>query len=54
MAPSLDKGKVAILVALQMAAQKLSLEEEYRDNVEQMQAFAKNALNLIEEVTPQN
>lgn len=51
-APGLDNGKVAILVALKMAKEKMILEKEYRTNIDNLQRTAMDALQFIEEVTP--
>ena len=50
--PNLDRGQVAILVALGLAVEKKNLEKDFRDNVETLQTSAYDALNFIEEVTP--
>lgn len=49
--PSLDRGEVAILVALKMACDRLDIEREYRDNIESFSATAKDALRCIEGVS---
>lgn len=51
-APGLDKGQVAILVALKLASEKISLEEDFKENLEQLQLSARDALQYIEEVSP--
>lgn len=48
----LENGKLALLVALKLATDKLSLEREYKDNINQLQAVAGDALQFIEEVSP--
>ncbi len=50
--PNLDRGQVAILVALGLAVEKKNLEKDFRDNVENLQLSANDALNFIEEVSP--
>lgn len=50
--PGLDRGQVALLVALQLASEKISLESEFKENVEKLQLTAKDALQYIEEVSP--
>ena len=50
--PSLGNGQVAILVALKLASEKLSLEREYQTHIQELQSNAIQALNLIEEVSP--
>jgi hypothetical protein len=51
-APGLDKGQVAILVALKLASEKISLEDDFKENLEQLQLSARDALQYIEEVSP--
>ncbi len=46
-APDLDDGKVAILAALKIAADKLELELEYRDNIDRLQNSATKALRYM-------
>ena len=50
--PTLSRGEVAILMALKMAKEKLSLEREYQENIDKLQTTAKDALQYIEEVSP--
>lgn len=50
--PQLDRDKVMLLVALQMAGEKIALEKEYRDNIQKLQTSAQDALQFIEEATP--
>jgi hypothetical protein len=50
--PQLDQGQVAILTALQIASEKLSMESECKDAIEQLQVTAGDALKFIEEVSP--
>jgi hypothetical protein len=49
---NLKSGEIAILVALKMAEQKLSLEKEYQENIDKLQVTAKDALGYIEQVSP--
>lgn len=51
-APNLDRGQVALLVALKLANEKLVLESEYRENIDKLHATAGDALQFIEEVAP--
>lgn len=51
-APSLGPGETAVLAALKIASDKLSLDDEYKDSVMRMSRAAKDALNYIEEVSP--
>lgn len=50
--PGLDKSQVAVLVALQLAGEKLGLEREYRDNIEKLQTSTHDALKFIESASP--
>lgn len=52
MAPHLENGEIAILVALKLAADKLSIDGEYRDNIEKLHLQVNDALRLIDEVSP--
>jgi hypothetical protein len=51
-APHLDSGQVAVLVALKLANEKLTLERHYKSVVSEMKTQALEALSLIEEVSP--
>jgi hypothetical protein len=50
--PNLDRGQIAILVALGLAVEKKNLERDFKANVEDLQIHAMDALNFIEEVSP--
>jgi hypothetical protein len=50
--PKLDRGQIAILMALGLAVEKKNLEKDFRENVETLQTSAVDALNFIEEVSP--
>lgn len=50
--PHLDQGQVAILAALQIASEKVSMETECKDAIEELQVTAGDALKFIEEVSP--
>ena len=50
--PNLNQGQKAILVALKVASEKLSLDKEYRENIVRLQSTATDALQFIEEVSP--
>jgi hypothetical protein len=50
--PHLDRGKVALLVALKLASSKLSLEKEFSSNIQELQTTARDALHFIEELVP--
>lgn len=49
--PQLDLGKVATLVALKLASDKLMLDQEFRQSVESLDAKARDALTLIEQAS---
>lgn len=51
-APNLGDSQAAVLVALKLAQDKISLDREYKSNVASLQATAKDALRLVEEVVP--
>ena len=50
--PHLDRGEVALLVALQFAKEKLDIESQYNLELSDLKDKAARALDLIEEVTP--
>ncbi|GAB4417506.1 MAG: hypothetical protein OHK0056_26470 [Bacteriovoracaceae bacterium] len=50
--PSLDRGKVGVLVALELAAEKLELESEYREEIDNLGQMAAEALQFIEDLPP--
>ncbi|PIP95002.1 MAG: hypothetical protein COW00_18095 [Bdellovibrio sp. CG12_big_fil_rev_8_21_14_0_65_39_13] len=50
--PSLDRGKVAVLVALELAADKLDLENEYREDIEKLHQTTTEAIQFIEDLAP--
>ncbi len=52
LAPQLEKGQVAILVALNLAKDRMAMEREYSQNVAKLQNQAVDALKYIEEVSP--
>ena len=52
--PNLDTGQVAILVALKFVSEKMTLEGEYRESVEQLEAKATDALHFLEKVSPEH
>lgn len=43
---------LAVLVALKLAADKIEIESEYKDNVFALRSGINDALNFIEEVSP--
>jgi hypothetical protein len=50
--PELAPHQVAVLLALKFAGEKLALEKEYRENINQLRMTAVDALQYIEEVSP--
>lgn len=50
--PWLSQSQVAVLLALKLAGEKLSLEKEYRENIGLLKKTATDALQYIEEVSP--
>ena len=50
--PGLSQSQVAVLLALKFAGEKLALEKEYRENINQLRATAADALQFIEDVSP--
>lgn len=51
-APGLDRGEIAILVALKIAKENLTEAKTYRNEIDALKEKASEALSLIEEVTP--
>lgn len=49
---NLDNGQVAILVSLKLAADKLTLEHECKNTLQQMKLTAQDALQLVDELSP--
>lgn len=52
--PNLDRGKVALLVALKLASTQLRLEREFSSNIQELQNTARDALHFIEELVPKS
>lgn len=50
--PNLDNGKVAILLALEFAKTKLTLERDLKGTVNSLYEEAKTALELLEDINP--
>lgn len=50
--PQLSQSQVSVLLALKFAGEKLALEKEYRENINQLRTTAFDALQYIEEVSP--
>ena len=51
-APNLERGEVALLAALTLAKEKLSISKEYKESINELRSTANIALDLIEEVSP--
>lgn len=51
--PGLNESQLAVLVALKIAGDKLTLEKEYRENIASFKDTASTALRYIEEISPQ-
>jgi hypothetical protein len=50
--PQLHPQQVAVLLSLKFAGEKLALEKEYRENIDQLRTTAADALQYIEDVSP--
>lgn len=50
--PQMDDNKIAVLIALKFAEEKMILEQEYQDNIAKVSVIANDALTFIEEATP--
>lgn len=50
--PQLDNGKVAILLALEFAKTKLTLERDLKVAVNSLYQETRSALELLEEINP--
>jgi len=50
--PSLENGEVALLAALAIAKENISLEKEYKVSLDELKESAQDALGLIESVSP--
>lgn len=50
--PQLGQQALAVLVSLKLAESKLKLEAEFKDQLTQFEVSTKEALQLIEEVSP--
>ena len=49
--PNLDQGQLATLVALKLAADNMKINKEYRDNINQLQTKAQDALGLLDNIS---
>ena len=50
--PGLADSQIAVLIALKLAEEKLSIERDYKTNIASLQSTALDALKLVEEVSP--
>ena len=50
--PDLSNQSVATLVALKIASESLTLEKEYKENIERLENSVSEALNFIDELVP--
>ena len=51
-APELDKAQTAILVALRLASEKIDLEVDFKESIQQLHSAANDAFRIIEKVAP--
>lgn len=51
-APQLDNGKVAVLLALELAKQNLKMKSELKTTVNSIHERSQKAYNLLEEIIP--
>lgn len=49
--PGLEKGQLAILVALKLASDQLELEQEFKRSIDHIQSQAKDALEQIDQLS---
>lgn len=50
--PNLDSGQIAVLLALKLAKENFDLKNDFKDNIDRLQASANDALQYFEEVVP--
>ena len=50
--PNLDSGQVAVLLALKLAKENFDLKNDFKENIDKLQATASDALQYFEEVAP--
>lgn len=48
--PNLSKAQVAVLVALKLAADKMTIDHEFKESVDEFQATARGAIEQIEQI----
>jgi cell division protein ZapA (FtsZ GTPase activity inhibitor) len=51
-APHLSRGEVALMVALTLAEKNQSIQDEFKDSIQQLQGQAGSVLQVIEELSP--
>ncbi len=49
--PNLDRGQVAILVALRMASDKIAIDREFKESVHHFQATTQGVLEEIDQIS---
>ncbi len=52
--PNITEGQVAILTALKITKEKLEIEHEYQENINQLNLVAKDALGHVEQIDSKN
>jgi len=52
--PKLELDQISILVAMNCAREKLELEIEYKENIEDLESKAKSALEAMETIDPRS
>ena len=50
--PNLDPGQIAVLLALKLAKENFDLKNDFKENIDKLQASASDALQYFEEVAP--
>ncbi|OUR93671.1 hypothetical protein A9Q84_19595 [Halobacteriovorax marinus] len=50
--PQLEAGQVAVLAALKIANERLTIERDFEQNISKLHSTACDALQFIEEVSP--
>jgi cell division protein ZapA (FtsZ GTPase activity inhibitor) len=50
--PHLDNAQLAVLLAMNIARERLELEAEFKANIEDIERSTKSALENIESITP--
>ena len=52
--PTLGSDQISILLAMSCAREKLELEIEYKENIEDLESKAKSALDAMESIDPRS